>query len=120
MVLAHLVKSGAVVLMPFGNNQRYDFVVDLGTGAFERIQVKTGRLVNGSVRFKTSSVNGFTGKRTGYDGGADTFYVYCPENEQVYRVPVDECGASNFTLRVDPIPAGKEHLVRRWAKDYAA
>lgn len=119
MVLAHLVGSGAVVLMPFGNNQRYDFVVDRGAGVFERIQVKTGRIRDGCVRFKTSSVNGFTGARTTYTEGADTFYVYCPDNRQVYRVPVSDCGASNMSLRVLPAKGGPTTTLR-WASDYAA
>jgi len=117
MVLAALVKRGKVVLMPFGNNQRYDFVIDEG-GRFERAQVKTGRLANGVITFKTSSVNGFTGKRTTYEGGADVFLVYCPETDTVYRVPVNDVGTSMASLRVDPAKGGSKTGSRQ-AKDYA-
>lgn len=116
VVLAHLLKSGKTVLLPFGNNARYDMVVD-EEGVLVRAQVKTGRLANGIITFKTSSVNGFTGKRTSYVGGADIFLVYCPETEGVYRVPVADCGVSNMTLRVDP-PKGGPVSTLRWAKDY--
>lgn len=116
IVLAHLLRKGIPVLMPFGNNQRYDFVTD-EDGSFVRVQVKTGRLANGCVSFKTSSVNGFTGKRTTYVGGADVFMIYCPETGTVYRVPVSECGNSMTSLRVDP-PRGGPKTTLRWARDY--
>lgn len=119
VVLAHLVKAGHVVLMPFGDNQRYDFVIDRGVDGFERVQVKTGRLTSGVVRFKCSSVNGFTGLRTTYDGQADTFMVYCPENDTVYAVPVSECGTSGVSLRVDA-PLGGTRSNIRMASDYLA
>lgn len=118
VVLAHLLKMGTPVLLPFGNNQRYDFVLDEG-GRFVRAQVKTGRLANGCITFKTSSVNGFTGKRTGYTGSADIFLVYCPETDGVYRVPVSDCGSSAMSLRVDA-PRGGPKTTIRWARDYLA
>lgn len=114
VVLGHLLKRGITVLLPFGNNQRYDLVLDEG-GEFVRAQVKTGRLADGCVTFKTSSVNGFTGKRTTYVGGADIFLVYCPETDQVYRVPVSECGPSRMSLRV---AEGRSRPTTRRAQDY--
>ena len=116
VVLAHLLKRGYIVLLPFGNNQRYDFVIDDGD-TFVRAQVKTGRLKDGIIIFKTSSVNGFTGKRTTYAGTADVILVYCPETEQVYRVPVEECGSSMMHLRVEETKIQRRSGVH-WAKDY--
>ena len=49
-VLAALLKLGKVVLMPYGDNQRYDFVVEDG-GEFIRVQCKTGKLKDGRVNF---------------------------------------------------------------------
>lgn len=115
-VLAHLLKLGKVVLIPFGNNQRYDFVID-DNGTFVRAQVKTGRLVDGVVVFKTSSVNGFTGARRTYAGVADVFLVYCPETEVVYSVAVGLCGASEMRLRINPAKGGPKTTIR-WARDY--
>ncbi len=116
IALAHLLKNGAVVLLPFGNNQRYDLVIDEG-GVFVRAQVKTGRLRNGRVVFKTNSVNGFTGKRRDYLGGADVFLVYCPETDEVYRIPVSDCGHTGASLRINA-PKGGPKTTLRWAKDY--
>ena len=43
MVLAALLRARKIVLRPFGDNQRYDLVVD-EDGTFVRIQCKTARL----------------------------------------------------------------------------
>lgn len=100
-VIARLLLAGEVVLQPFGDNQRYDLVVDR-TGLFLRVQVKTGRLRDGAVRFKTCSWGSTTDHKTSvsYVGHADLFAVYCPENDKVYLVPVEECGKAEHSLRV--------------------
>lgn len=118
VVLATLLKQGKPVLLPFGNNQRYDLVVDEG-GEFVRVQVKTGWWANGCVAFKTNNVNAFTGVRSTYEGQADVFMVYSPHTEQVYRVPVEECGTSEIRLRVESVRSGSGGGRIRWASDYA-
>jgi hypothetical protein len=50
VILAHLIQRGDLIALPFGNNQRYDMVIDRG-GALLKAQCKTGRLRNGVVRF---------------------------------------------------------------------
>ena len=50
---SELVRRGFTVLLPFGVNQRYDLVLDVG-GEFIRGQCKTGRLRQGSVVFSTA------------------------------------------------------------------
>jgi hypothetical protein len=54
-VLATLIDAGYHVAIPFGENHRYDFIVEDPNGRLLRIQVKTGRLKNGAIRF-----NGFS------------------------------------------------------------
>ena len=49
-VMAALLKHGKNVLMPFGDNCRYDLVVEQ-EGLFFRIQCKTGRMSRGAVVF---------------------------------------------------------------------
>jgi hypothetical protein len=99
LILARLMEVGYVVLLPFGNNQRYDLVIDLGGGEFERAQCKTGRLRGGAIVFDTAN-HALNGKRKHYRGQADVFLVYCYETKGVYRVPVDECGLNACALRV--------------------
>ncbi len=92
-VLAAFLKNGEIVLTPFGDNQRYDLVLDR-SGEFLRVQVKTGRLRGGAVRFATASSGGVTGhnRRVSYRDSADLFAVYCPETDKVYVLTVAECG----------------------------
>jgi hypothetical protein len=117
IVLAELLKLGFSASLPFGNNQRYDLLVDDGSNIW-KVQVKTGRLRSGGVYFNTASLNAFTSVRTTYAGQIDVFCVYCPDTQSVYVVPVGEVGASNMKLRIDPV--GKQGNVSkvRWAKDY--
>lgn len=90
MVLARFLQLGWVVLQPFGDNQRYDYVIDRGVG-FERIQVKTGRIRKGSVVFSPTSSYAHRGRKAkGYKGQIEMFAVYCPDNDKVYLAPVGE------------------------------
>jgi hypothetical protein len=51
---SELTRRGYAVLVPWGVNQRYDLVLDLG-GEFLRAQCKTGRLSDGAVGFYTAA-----------------------------------------------------------------
>jgi hypothetical protein len=119
-VLAALLSAGKVVLMPFGDNQRYDFVID-DAGKFLRVQCKTGHLREGSVIFATcsSSVHRRGGIRRTYDGDVDFFGVYCPEMRSCYLIPIVELRGKtrNASLRVDEPKNGQKKGVR-WAKDF--
>jgi PD-(D/E)XK endonuclease len=117
-ILSELVRRGYSVLLPFGVNQRYDLVLDLG-GRYLRAQCKTGRLHNGVVLFSTKSVQCNT-RRTlvrDYDGEADVFLVHCPATDRVYCVPVAEVPTGYMYLRVKPTLNGQAHGIR-WASDY--
>lgn len=118
IVLAHLLKQGKTVCLPFGNNQSYDLVIEKA-GVFVRVQVKTARLRNGCVVFDTCSKNTITNKRAAYHGRADLFMAYCPATEKIYAIPVDECGVREVCLRVDS-PRGGATSSIRWARDYEA
>jgi hypothetical protein len=80
--IAALLKRGKIILMPFGDNQRYDFVTDEGDGIFCRYQCKTGRINNGCILFSTSSSQAHRGKgKQSYIGQIENFAVYCPDND---------------------------------------
>lgn len=116
VVIACLLKQGFSVSLPFGNNQRYDLILDDGE-RLQRLQVKTGRYAEGCVIFQTASKNGFTNVRRGYAGEVDLFIIYCPELEAIYSVPVAICGRNEMRLRVDPARGGPKSTVR-WAADF--
>ena len=54
-ILSELLKRGYQILVPQGQNQRYDLVLDVD-GSFLRVQCKTGRLRNGCIEFSARSV----------------------------------------------------------------
>lgn len=118
MVLATFLQLGKGVLLPFGENQRYDLVVDDNDGRFIRVQCKTGRLRDGVVRFNTSSTHHHRGRgRSGYEAQADVFGVYCPDTGKVYLVPVGDLGAAEGYLRVEKTKSGRLKGVK-FAADY--
>lgn len=116
IILAHLLKKGYSVALPFGNNQRYDLVVDDGDRLW-KAQCKTGKLKNGCVVFWACSTNGFNGKKSGYKGQVELFFVYSPELDRIYRVPVADVGETQVALRIDA-PRNTQKCFIRWAKDY--
>lgn len=109
-ILAAFLKAGAVVLQPFGNNQRYDFAVDVGQ-RFVRIQCKTGRLRNGVIKFASCSLAGGRTHRC-YHGEADFFAVYCPELDSVYLIPVEDAGRRGVWLRVNKARSNQTKNIR--------
>ncbi len=123
MVIARLVQAGRLVLVPFGENQRYDLVIE-DDGQFTRVQCKTGRLRAGAIRFPTVSSTchhpnnqGMRFYQHGYRGQADLFGVYCPDNDRVYLVPVSDVGTRSGALRIDP-PLNNQAKRIRWAREY--
>ena len=52
--MAALWDAGYAVSVPFGENTRYDLVIDDGQ-RLARVQCKTGRLRKGAIIFKTAS-----------------------------------------------------------------
>lgn len=118
-ILAQLVSRGYRILLPFGVNQRYDLVLE-SEGSFFKVQCKTGRLRDGVIRFSAQSVQSNTvGTRVKhYAGEVDLFAVYCPDNDCVYVIPVDEVPTTGMYLRVEK-PRNRQRKRVRWAEDYA-
>lgn len=117
--MAALLKSGKKVLIPIGENSRYDLVVDDG-GKFLRVQCKSGRLREGVVKFNAcSSGNARKPVRKDYAGEAELFGVYCADNDTVYLVPVTSVCRTEAHLRIEPaLPNRNKHGSIKWAKDF--
>jgi hypothetical protein len=113
-VMLALRMAGLTVLLPFGENTRYDLVVE-ENGTFLRVQCKTGRFRGGAVVFKTMSSYAHHRSaqvaRRGYHGEIDCFGVHCPETGGVYLVPIDEVPGTDGRLRVDPALNGQQEGV---------
>jgi hypothetical protein len=120
-IMAALELAGFAILLPFGENTRYDLVTDDGS-ALRRVQCKTGRLSNGAVRFNACSYYFHHPNpkvlRRDYLGQIDDFAVYCPETAAVYLMPIDEIAVRRQgALRVDPPRNGQTRRIRL-AADY--
>jgi len=99
-IAAALLAKGYTVLYPFGDNERYDLVIENHNG-FERVQCKTGRRTkSGNISFNTKSVscNGKTVKD--YKGQIEYFGVYYPLDDSCYLIPLDVTGTSETTLQL--------------------
>jgi hypothetical protein len=112
IVLAEFLKAGFSVLLPFGENQRYDMVIETG-GRFLRVQCKTGRVGREAsvLAFNATSHDGHRARQS-YRGEADLFAVYSPHAKQVYVLDVNEVGETTVWLRLTPARNGQEIGVR--------
>lgn len=117
-IMYWLSKKGYRILLPFGDNYRYDLVVETPEG-FNRVQCKTGRLSNGAIEFPVaSSAYHRGGSRKTYDGEIDSFGIYCPGNQKCYLVPIEALTLKNqCSLRITP-PANKQSKNIRWAANF--
>jgi hypothetical protein len=120
-VMLALRAQGYAVLVPFGENTRYDLVIDDGDG-LARVQCKTGRLRGGAVLFAVCSCYGHHMRpgesRRSYRGQVEFFGVHCPDTEMVYLVPIEDLDVrTSAALRVDPAKNAQRLKVRN-AADY--
>jgi len=115
-----LREAGYGVLLPFGENTRYDLVID-ANGRLSRVQCKTGRLERGAVVFRTASSYYHHPPNTGarhYRGQVDYFAVYCRGTSAVYLIPIRDLPPNySACLRVDA-PRNNQRRRVRFAADY--
>jgi hypothetical protein len=111
-----LYQAGYDVLLPFGENTRYDLAIDDGE-RLARVQCKTGRLRKGAVRFAVCSSyahhGGLAPPRRDYQGEIDYFCVHCPDTGGVYLVPIDHLPVrAEAALRVTATRNGQRSGIR--------
>ena len=116
-VIYEFVSRELTVLEPFGDNERYDPVVE-EEGTFHRVQVKTGRVENRRVQFETRSAGTLTRKieKQGYVGDIDVFAVHSPERESAYVVPISEAPETSMGLRMGDAKKASPRI--NWAEDF--
>lgn len=123
-VLHAFASRGFHLLVPFGEGQPYDLVVDLAPAGFMRVQCKTGRQRGGCVVFNSRTTDHGRGRRS-YAGHADAFGVYLPASQQVFLVPVREITGFRPHLRLEPARNNQKRRVRlasgyaidRWTRE---
>ena len=109
--LAKMVELGVPVSIPFGDNERYDMIIE-HNNHLEKIQVKYSSCQEreGSITFKVvSSTNHTTNKHlSNYDNDVDAFLLYNSLNDEIYYLPIDILnGKKTITLRMEPTKNGQ-------------
>ena len=120
-VMLALRARSLAVLVPFGENTRYDLVIDDGKNLL-KVQCKTGRLRRGAVIWSMCSNYGHHANarvpRRDYAGEVDFFAVYCPETSGVYLIPMEDLQIRAWgALRVDA-PRNNQRRRIRYADKY--
>jgi hypothetical protein len=117
-ILSALMRLKGFVLLPLGENQRYDMVF-MEDGRWCRVQCKTGRLRGGAVVFNTASIHGHRGKpNRSYRGEIEYFGVFCPAIGKTYLIPIDDVkGTAPLSLRIEPTRNNQKRKIR-WADQY--
>ncbi|HEY4196882.1 MAG TPA: group I intron-associated PD-(D/E)XK endonuclease [Mucilaginibacter sp.] len=119
VVISAFVKKNIPVLLPFGDNEKYDIVIEVA-GVFKSVQIKYGRFKNGCVEADIKHRIGFKRiKYSNYKGKVDYIAIWCEDNDKVYLL--DSLYFSNKTralLRIDHPKNNSSHTTVKWAKDY--
>ncbi len=109
-----LRELGFAVLVPFGENTRYDLVIDDGA-KMAKVQCKTGRLRKGAVLWSMCSNYGHQKNprlvHRDYQGEVDYFGVFCPETQGVYLI-ADLLMHRQGSLRVTPSKNNQQKFIR--------
>jgi len=113
---------GYNVSIPYGENSRYDFILDLN-GKLLKIQVKTSRLKK--ERTNVGDAITFACRSSNTNASGNTYHRYTKEqidyfatywNGKMYLVPVEECSVEK-TLWFN-FPANNQQTNINMAKDY--
>lgn len=114
------LKLGYNVLTPYGDCERYDFVVDIN-GKLYKIQVKSANsnhIEEGYIDFKTANKTTRNGSfvRHAYDKSQIDYFMTSYDN-QCYLIPVQECSTTAKRLRFIPPKNGQIKGIT-FAKEY--
>lgn len=117
IVISELKSRNIPVCLPFGDNERYDVLLEAPDKRILRGQVKSGKLREGTIRFDGESrrTNASGNTSVPYKDDVDCFLVYCTENESLYYVNAAEVNTKKY-LRIDP--SKTNHPSINWAEDY--
>jgi len=114
--LSKFVELEIPVLLPFGDNERYDMVIDL-KGKFYRIQVKTTeKITSGCIKFSAyQSYKSYTRYYTNDE--IDYFILYCIPLDKLYMMAIKDITANDILLRIEPVKNNQKKLIK-YAIDY--
>lgn len=118
-----LIEAGFIVSVPYGNNSRYDLIIDAGNNAYFRIQCKTAKKNdNGSYTINTANQQ-FTATTRNvkhYTKEQIDFICSIMDNELVV-IPVDlitNCRSKIFRSHKNPPVNCNCNPGSNWIEDY--
>ena len=116
-VIAKLKQRGIPVSIPFGDNERYDIIVETPDGRPLRLQIKTGNYTDGVVVISGNSqhTNATGHQYKQYRGDIDYFLGYNDTLDTMYLIPESMVGVQ-ISLRVDE--PEQSHGTINWAETY--
>lgn len=114
-VAAHFLKNGYQVLFPYGEDARYDFIVE-SKGLFKRVQVKYVTPKDGVLEVSCRSSNNWS-TRAYLVNEIDILVAYDSRSELIYFIDVKIIGKRSLRLR---LLASKNNQIKgvRNAEDY--
>lgn len=118
-LMLECLRLGYNVLSPYGDCERYDFVIDKD-GKFLKVQSKTASTEDddASFRISTSSCNRKDGSIVHHTYSKDEIDYFGTVFDGVcYLIPVEDCKGRNKKLRLLPAKNGQTRGIT-WAKDY--
>jgi hypothetical protein len=125
IVVSECIKRGYVASLPFGDNARYDLVIDTKTELL-KVQVKFTTPKNGvitqplyTIRRNTPTPdNPTTVKHSNYTASEiDAIIVVNANTNETYLLKMSEFSEiATVTLRLDPVKCSNPNV--RWASDY--
>lgn len=113
-----VVRLGYNVLTPYGDCERYDFVIDIN-GKFYKIQCKTSKSDDNGASFMFScrSNHRKDGKIVHHKYTRDEIdYFITHFNGNCYMIPVEDCGGSKYLRIREPKNAQESGIA--WAENY--
>ena len=114
-VLANLIQAGFTVSIPYGENSRYDLLVETSKG-FKRIQVKYIGKHKGKKYFqlplRSTRANKNQNKIKHYTQEEIDFIIgYCPYNNSCYIIPMNKLKTKHeIHIWIDEKPKGKNQF----------
>lgn len=116
-VIRKIIRAGRSIAIPFGDNDKYDLLMDTGDSIL-RVQCKTAwEVTPGNIRFNAHSQTTRDGEylEAGYSGEIDAFAVRYPNTEEFFWIPIEEAADHSMHLRFE---AAIDHPSINWADEY--
>jgi len=119
VIMSQFVRNNIPVLLPFGDNEKYDLVIELNN-QFKSVQIKYGRYESNCVAADIRHRIGV--KRIDYEtyfDKVDFIAIWCETNDKSYLLPLQEFGnKTQVRLRLNPPINNSCISTVCWARDY--